>query len=156
MCRRHLCNLTPHAASAQCRLTAPQAASSQSRRTALSFPTQGTVLLSTNLANSKADPDGRVYLRSLDGKVRLPDLCITDKNDTFHMGTATFGCFRLMARAVRRSAGSAGLVDGIPTCLSGKFIVSWLSVVQFTLCMHRASVDSVLHLGHLRDSLHGA
>lgn len=85
---------------------------------------QGNVLLSTNVANTKPDPDGRLYLRPVDGKVRMPDVCITDKNDTFHMDTSTFSTFRLMARLVRRSAGSAVLVDTVPACVSGKFVVS--------------------------------
>lgn len=73
----------------------------------------------------KAESDGRVYLRMNEGQVKLPDLCVTDKNDTFHLNNETFGTFRLMARAVRREGhGTLTAVENIRPTVSGRFIVS--------------------------------
>ncbi len=63
--------------------------------------------------------------RLQDGHARLPDVNITDKNDTFHVGGDSFSTFRLMARAVRRDLYSRPVpLEGIPPAVSGKFVVS--------------------------------
>jgi len=59
------------------------------------------------------------------GHVKLPDVSVTDKNDTFHLNEASFGSFRLMGRAVKRDLyGKLQAVDSIPLATTGKFIVS--------------------------------
>ena len=64
-----------------------------------------------------------IYLQ--DGQVRLPDVNITDKNDTFHLHGESYGTFRLMAQAVKRDLfGRAVPIESIPPAISGKFIVS--------------------------------
>jgi hypothetical protein len=56
---------------------------------------------------------------------RLPDVAITDKNDTFHLRGESYGTFRLMARVVKRDMyGNLTPVEGIPPAISKKFIVS--------------------------------
>lgn len=52
-------------------------------------------------------------------------MCITDKNDTFHLNGQSYGTFRLLARAVKRDlAGNAIVLDNITPAVSSKFIVS--------------------------------
>ncbi|EFJ45471.1 hypothetical protein VOLCADRAFT_105916 [Volvox carteri f. nagariensis] len=83
-----------------------------------------SILLGAYQAGVKAESDGRVYLRMNEGQVKLPDLCVTDKNDTFHLNNETFGTFRLTARAVRREGyGVLTLVENIRPAVSGRFIV---------------------------------
>ncbi|GLC37795.1 hypothetical protein PLESTB_001477500 [Pleodorina starrii] len=83
-----------------------------------------SILLGAYQAGTKAESDGRVYLRMNEGQVKLPDLCVTDKNDTFHLNNETFGTFRLMARAVRREGyGVLTPLDNIRQAVSGRFIV---------------------------------
>jgi hypothetical protein len=56
----------------------------------------------------------------------LPDIFITDKNDTFHMESRTYSSFRILARAVQRDmAGNIQLVDSITPAVSAKLIV-WI------------------------------
>ncbi|GIL46734.1 hypothetical protein Vafri_3654 [Volvox africanus] len=83
-----------------------------------------SILLGAYQAGIKAESDGRVYLRMNEGQVKLPDLCVTDKNDTFHLNSETFGTFRLLARAVRREGfGVLKPVENIRPAVSGRFIV---------------------------------
>ncbi|PNW75496.1 hypothetical protein CHLRE_12g529050v5 [Chlamydomonas reinhardtii] len=82
-----------------------------------------SILLGAYQAGSKTDPDGRLYLRMTEGLVKLPDVCVTDKNDTFHFNNETFGTFRLMAKAVRREYGRLVVVENVRPTVSGKFIV---------------------------------
>ena len=59
-----------------------------------------------------------------EGSSRLPDLHITDKNDTFHMNGDTYAAFRLMARPVKRDLyGNPVALDNISPAVSAKFIV---------------------------------
>jgi len=68
------------------------------------------------------------------GNVKLPDVSVTGKNDTFHLGGLSFSSFRLMACAVRRDlySGKHQVVDSILPAITRKFIVSvclaWMSV----------------------------
>ncbi|KXZ52828.1 hypothetical protein GPECTOR_8g211 [Gonium pectorale] len=83
-----------------------------------------TILLGAYQAGIKTEADGRLYLRMNEGQVKLPDVCVTDKNDTFHLNNETFSTFRLMARAVRREGyGHLNTVDNIRPAVSGRFIV---------------------------------
>ncbi|KAG2453449.1 hypothetical protein HYH02_001670 [Chlamydomonas schloesseri] len=82
-----------------------------------------SILLGAYQAGSKTDPDGRLYLRMTEGLVKLPDVCVTDKNDTFHFNNETFSTFRLMAKAVRREYGRLVVVENVRPTVSGKFIV---------------------------------
>ncbi len=57
--------------------------------------------------------------------MRLPDLFITDKNDTFHMDTHTYSSFRLMARAIQRDIyGNVVVLQQVVPAISAKFVVS--------------------------------
>lgn len=86
---------------------------------------QDSILLGAYQAGSKTEADGRLYLRMTDGQVKLPDLCVNDKNDTFHLNNETFGTFRLMARAVQREGyGQLSTLDNVRPTVSGRFIVS--------------------------------
>ena len=59
------------------------------------------------------------------GFVKLPDLSVTDKNDTFHAHQGnSFPSFRLMAVAVRQDEwGNPLTLDNIPPAMSAKFVV---------------------------------
>lgn len=86
----------------------------------------GNVLIGVYQAGHRAAADGRLYLRLPDrqGCIKLPDVCVTDKNDTFHHLNETFSSFRVMAKAVRRDMfGNVLVADDIAPCVSGKFIV---------------------------------
>ncbi|KAG2498858.1 hypothetical protein HYH03_003050 [Edaphochlamys debaryana] len=82
-----------------------------------------SILLGAYQAGSKTEADGRLYLRMNEGQVKLPDVCVTDKNDTFHLNNETFGTFRLMARAVRREGYHLTPVENVRPTVSGRFIV---------------------------------
>ncbi|GFR43768.1 hypothetical protein Agub_g4882 [Astrephomene gubernaculifera] len=83
-----------------------------------------SILLGAYQAGTKTEADGRLYLRMNEGQVKLPDVCVTDKNDTFHLNGETFSTFRLMARAVRRDGlGHLQPVDNVRPSVSGRFIV---------------------------------
>lgn len=59
-----------------------------------------------------------------DGYARLPDIAITDKNDTFHLRGESYGTFRLMARVVKRDMyGNLVPIEGVAPAISKKFIV---------------------------------
>lgn len=58
--------------------------------------------------------------------MRLPDVHITDKNDTFHLNGDTYSSFRLIAKAVKRDLyGNPVPVDDIQLAVSAKFIVGY-------------------------------
>ena len=87
-------------------------------------PSQGQVLLGSMSTLTKTDGFGRLLLRVQDGACRLPDVFITDKNDTFHMETRTYSTFRIMARAVQRDLyGNLALVDAVAPAVSSKITV---------------------------------
>ncbi|KAG1681310.1 hypothetical protein FOA52_007356 [Chlamydomonas sp. UWO 241] len=65
---------------------------------------EGQPLLGAHLTSTRRDDFGRLLLPLTSGSSRLPDLYVTDKNDTFHMGGSTYGSFRLLATAVQRDA----------------------------------------------------
>ncbi len=93
--------------------------------TRVTWGAQDSILLGAYQAGSKTEADGRLYLRMTDGQVKLPDLCVNDKNDTFHLNNETFGTFRLMARAVQREGyGQLSTLDNVRPTVSGRFIVS--------------------------------
>lgn len=72
-----------------------------------------------------------------DGYARLPDVTVTDKNDTFHLAGQSFSTFRLMARAMKRDLyGNASPMDTIPVAISGKFVVraEWVGGGRCALC----------------------
>ncbi|PNG99636.1 hypothetical protein TSOC_014581, partial [Tetrabaena socialis] len=84
----------------------------------------GSVLLGAYQAGSKTEADGRMYLRMKEGQLKLPDICITDKNDTFHLNNETYSTFRMMARAVRRDGyGHLTTLENIRPAVTGRFIV---------------------------------
>ncbi|GAX76070.1 hypothetical protein CEUSTIGMA_g3513.t1 [Chlamydomonas eustigma] len=84
----------------------------------------GQFLLGSMSSVTKTDGTGRLLLKLQDGACRLPDIFITDKNDTFHMDSRTYSSFRILARAVQRDmAGNVQLVDSITPAVSGKLIV---------------------------------
>lgn len=60
------------------------------------------------------------------GRAKLPDVFITDKNDTFHFNDgATTGHFRLLALAMRRDElGNPVPVEGVGPAVSNSFVVS--------------------------------
>ena len=69
--------------------------------------------------------DASPHFHPQGGSARLPDLYVSDKNDTFHLGGQTYGSFRLMARAVRRDAyGNTVVLPHVAPALSQKFVVS--------------------------------
>ncbi len=64
-------------------------------------------------------------MRAQDGHARLPDVNITDKNDTFHVNGESFSTFRLLAVAVKRDLfGRPVPLDAMQPAISNKFIVS--------------------------------
>ena len=71
--------------------------------------------------------DHSVRTPTQNGTMHLPDVSVTDKNDTFHLMGASFSSFRLMARAVKRDLfGNLSVVESILPAVTGKFIVSVL------------------------------
>jgi hypothetical protein len=60
------------------------------------------------------------------GRAKLPEVFITDKNDTFHFADgATTGHFRLLALAMRRDElGNPVPVEGVAPAVSNTFVVS--------------------------------
>jgi hypothetical protein len=60
------------------------------------------------------------------GSAKLPELTVTDKNDTFHAHQGnSFSSFRLMAVAVRQDEwGHPMPLEHIPPAVSAKFVVS--------------------------------
>jgi len=85
---------------------------------------EGLPLLSCSMPGHRVHPSGRIILKLQNGLVKLPDVSVTDKNDTFHLMGTSFGSFRLMARAVKRDLfGNLQLVESIPPAVTGKFIV---------------------------------
>ncbi len=72
--------------------------------------------------------------------MRLPDVSITDKNDTFHLHGESCSTFRLMAQAVTRDLFGKAVPLPIPPAISGKFVVS---------CVFRAA-DSLLYASRCR------
>jgi hypothetical protein len=58
------------------------------------------------------------------GRCKLPDLLVTDKNDTYHLYGSSFASFRLVAQAVRKDEqGCVRPVASIEPAVSGKFVV---------------------------------
>lgn len=79
------------------------------------------------------------------GSARLPDLYVSDKNDTFHLGGQTYGSFRLMARAVRRDAyGNTVVLPHVAPALSQKFVVSALRPPERDLAHQPAAQPCLL------------
>lgn len=64
--------------------------------------------------------------RLQNGRAKLPEVFVTDKNDTFHFGDgATTGHFRLLALAMRRDElGNPVPVEGVAPAVSNTFVVS--------------------------------
>ena len=72
-----------------------------------------------------------------DGVCRLPDLFITDKNDTFHMEARTYSSFRIMARAIQRDPfGNAIILDSIAPAVSDKIVVSGAGCPPISSLIH--------------------
>ena len=65
------------------------------------------------------------------GRAKLPDVFITDKNDTFHFNEgATTGHFRLLALAMRRDEmGNPVPVEGVAPAVSNSFVVGGTGLV---------------------------
>lgn len=81
-------------------------------------------LLGSYLSGTKSDAEGRIFLKFQDGRARLPDLFVSDKNDTFHKDGSTYNTFRLMARAVTRDLnGNPEPVPVVLSAISAKFVV---------------------------------
>jgi hypothetical protein len=92
---------------------------------------------SERLAHCGTITPNPTHVHTQDGLVKLPDLTVTDKNDTFHCAGDTFSCFRLLAVPVRRDAtGRTVVLQGLPPAVSNKFVVSgvrcgWTTVGTF-------------------------
>jgi hypothetical protein len=82
-----------------------------------------------------------------DGYARLPDVAITDKNDTFHLRGESYGTFRLMARVVKRDMyGNLVPVEGVPPAISKKFIVGGLACFARMQCLlHSTDEHTRIH-----------
>lgn len=84
-----------------------------------------------------------------DGTVRLPDVYVRDKNDTFQFGGRSYSTFRLLARAVRRdAAGMATPIISVMPAISPKFVVRYeifwdLSIM---LSQHQAARLTLLYI----------
>ena len=86
---------------------------------------------------TKTDGIGRLLLRVQDGACRLPDIFITDKNDTFHMESRNYSTFRIMAMAVQRDLyGNLIPVETVSPAVSSKITVS------LAVCYTRGGGDS--------------
>ncbi|MEW5306145.1 MAG: hypothetical protein WDW36_008633 [Sanguina aurantia] len=84
----------------------------------------GYALLLCAGAGSSVDGDGRLIVQLQDGQAKLPDLCVTDKNDTFKLKGLTYSSFRMMARAVKRDLqGNPTPLHNIAPAISEKLIV---------------------------------
>jgi hypothetical protein len=58
------------------------------------------------------------------GRCRLPDVFVTDKNDTFHCSGSSYGSFRLAAQVVRTDEqGYIRPVTSIDLAVSAKLVV---------------------------------
>ncbi|WIA29348.1 hypothetical protein OEZ86_011853 [Tetradesmus obliquus] len=68
---------------------------------------------------------GTVVVALQNGRAKLPEVFVTDKNDTFHFGDgATTGHFRLLALAMRRDElGNPVPVEGVAPAVSNTFVV---------------------------------
>jgi hypothetical protein len=76
----------------------------------------------SNLA--RTDGNGGLLLKLSDGSCRLPDILITDKNDTFHSNGQTYSTFRIMAHVIQRdNFGNISQPDNIAPAISAKLIV---------------------------------
>ncbi len=76
--------------------------------------------------------------------MRLPDVSITDKNDTFHLHGESCSTFRLMAQAVTRDLFGKAVPLPIPPAISGKFVVGTCTHTWSTAAALRGSVLSQL------------
>mmetsp|Transcript_40431 Transcript_40431/g.89814 ORF Transcript_40431/g.89814 Transcript_40431/m.89814 type:complete len:922 (-) Transcript_40431:1054-3819(-) len=85
---------------------------------------EGNTLIGSYVAGSKPDSHGRLFVKLQEGTTRLPDVHVTDKNDTFHMSGNSYGSFRLMAVAIKRDLyGNAVPLENATPAVSAKFIV---------------------------------
>ena len=102
------------------------------------------MLLGSMSSLTQTDGNGGLILKLNDGACRLPDLFITDKNDTFHKDGQTYSSFRIMAHAIQRDAyGNLSLPDNIIPAISAKLIVStWQNelVYLWFICVNFMSV----------------
>jgi hypothetical protein len=115
---------------------------------------QGNALIGVYQAGFRAAADGRLYLRlpERQGCIKLPDVCVTDKNDTFHLQNVTFTSFRVMAKAVRRDMFNNALAaDDVKPCVSGKFIVRARAFMEVATRLAPAAHDPDLPV----DGTHG-
>jgi hypothetical protein len=89
------------------------------------------------------------------GRAKLPEVFITDKNDTFHFADgATTGHFRLLALAMRRDElGNPVPVEGVAPAVSNTFVVSALNTCcgrNLCVCCVRRGGGGACSLQHLR------
>jgi len=94
----------------------------------LSFP-QGKSLLGSMSSQTRPDSSGKLLLKLNEGVCRLPDLVITDKNDTFRKEGQNYSTFRIMAQAVQRDQdGSLSVPDNISPAISSRLVVRTMEI----------------------------
>ena len=86
----------------------------------------GSVLIGWQSTDGRGDGMGRLLLRTRSsGLIRLPDVVIRDKNDTFHIDNHTFATFRLKVVAVQYDnyTGMGTILSNVMPIVSEKFVV---------------------------------
>lgn len=82
------------------------------------------MLLGSLSSQTKPESNGKLLLKLNGGICRLPDVIITDKNDTFYKDGHHFSTFRIMAHAVQKDQdGNLLLSDNVAPAISSKIIV---------------------------------
>ena len=85
-----------------------------------------SVLIGWQSTDGRGDGMGRLLLRTPpSGIVRLPDVVVRDKNDTFHIENHTFSTFRLKAIVIRYDpyTGVGSILPNVTPTVSEKFVI---------------------------------